>query len=73
MQNMVRLWQGLLIRRAVEHELAALELQEASVCVARGDADGMERLTVADRCFHESHRMMKAAERKLQELTACHS
>lgn len=71
MSNTVRLWQGLLTRRALEHEMATLELQEASVCVARGDADGAERLTIADRYFHESHRMMKAAERKLQELSAC--
>lgn len=70
MQNMVRLWQGLLTRRAVEHELATIEVENASIRVARGDADGMERLTIADRYLHESYRMMKAAERKLQELTA---
>lgn len=68
--NTVRVWQGLLTRRALEHELAAIELENASVCVARGDADGMERLTIADRYFHETDRMLKAAQRKLQELAA---
>ncbi|TDW21094.1 hypothetical protein EV128_12263 [Rhizobium azibense] len=66
--NALRLWQGLLSRRAVEHELATMELEQAGVCVARGDPDGLERLTIADRYFHETDRMLKAAERKLQEL-----
>ncbi|MBY5863291.1 hypothetical protein [Rhizobium leguminosarum] len=68
MADTLRLWQGLLSSRAVAHELATMELNEASVRVARGDADGMERLTIADRYFHETHRMLKAAERTVAGL-----
>ena len=64
----LRLWQGLLTRRAVDHELAAIELENANVRVARGDADGVERLTIADRYFHETHRMVQAAERMVRQL-----
>lgn len=57
----LRRWQQIAVERAVALDLAELEVEEARTI---GDP---ERITIADRYYHETKRMHAAAERKLAE------